>query len=89
MRGDADGRDSDLEGRAGVAGPRREVEGDDEVDAALRPQDEGVGQVVRQPAVHNVDLFTLDVQGLVDAHKLIGVWGPHFRQMYTGLRLLS
>ena len=64
---------SDLEGWAGVAGPGGEVEGDDEVDPPLWPQDEGVGQVVGQAAVHHVDLLTLHVQRLVDAVKLIWV----------------
>lgn len=65
---------TDLEGRAGVAGPRREVKRDDEVDGALRSQDERVGQVVGQAAVHHVDLFTLHIQRLVDANKLVRVW---------------
>lgn len=63
-----------LEGGAGVAGSRRKVKGDDEVDAALRPQDERVGEVVGQAAVHHMDLFAFHIQRLVDAHKLVRVW---------------
>jgi len=63
----------DLKRGAGVARPRGEVEGDDEVDAALRPQDERVGQVVGQAAVHHVDLLALHVQRLVDAIELVWV----------------
>lgn len=65
---------SDLEGRAGVAGSRRKVKRDDEVDAALWPQNERVGEVVGQAAVHHVDLFAFHIQRLVDAHKLVRVW---------------
>ena len=70
---------SDLEGWAGVAGPCGEVKGDDEVHASLRPEDERIGEVVGQTAVHYVDLLALDVQRLVDAVKLIGVceWIQH------------
>lgn len=63
----------DLERRAGVTGPCRKVEGDDEVDPTLRPQNERVGEVEGQAAVHDVDLFTLHIQRLVDTIELIGV----------------
>ncbi len=64
---------TDLEWGAGVAGSCREVKGDDEVDATLWPQDERVGEVVGQAAVHNVDLLTLHIQRLVNTIKLIWV----------------
>lgn len=64
---------TDLKRRAGVAGSCREVKGDDEVNTALRPQDEGVGKVIGQPAVHHMDLLTLDIQRLVDTIKLVWV----------------
>lgn len=64
---------NDLEGRAGVAGSRGEVKGDDEVDAALRPKNERIGEVVGQATVHHVDLFTLHIQRLVDANELVRV----------------
>lgn len=64
---------SDLKRGAGVARPCREVKGDDEVDAALLPQEQRVGKVVRQAAVHHVDLLTLHIQRLVDTIKLIRV----------------
>lgn len=63
----------DLERRTGVAGSGREVEWDDEVDGALWPQDERVGEVVGQAAVHHVDLLTLHVQGFIDTIKLIWI----------------
>lgn len=63
----------DLEWRTGVAGSGRKVERDDEVDGALRPQDERVGEVVGQAAVHNVDLLALHVEGFIDTIKLIWI----------------
>lgn len=63
----------DLERRAGVTGPCGKVKGDDEVNPTLRPQNERVGEVEGQAAVHNMDLFTLHIQRLVDTIELIGV----------------
>lgn len=65
---------NDLEGRAGVAGSCRKVKRDDEVNTALWPQDERIGEVVGQAAVHHVDLFAFHIQRLVDANKLVRVW---------------
>lgn len=75
---------SHLEGGAGVAGSRRKVKGDDEVDAALRPQDERVGEVVGQAAVHHMDLFAFHIQRLVDAHKLVRVCKHECAGLWAG-----
>lgn len=66
-------KESDLEWGAGVAGSCRKVEGDDEVDTTLRPQDEGVGKVVSQAAVHYMDLLALYIQRLVNTIELVWV----------------
>lgn len=63
----------DLEWGAGVTGPCRKVKGDDEIDSALWPQNERVGEVVGQAAVHHMDLLTLHIQRLVNTIKLIWV----------------
>lgn len=65
--------DSNLKWGAGVTGSCRKVKGDDEVDAALRPQDERVGKVVGQATVHYMDLLALHIQRFVNTIELIWV----------------
>lgn len=76
---------NDLEGRAGVAGSRRKVKRDDEVNSALWPQNERIGEVVGQATVHHVDLFAFHIQRLVDANKLVRVW-KHKRTNHMNVR---
>ncbi len=53
--------DTYFEWRAGVTGPGWEVEGNDEVNSSLWPQNDRIGQVKGKTTVHHVDFLTLHI----------------------------